>query len=93
MFVILLFPFFSEDVGAWLKMTDQGDSIMAISSYAGANSRKRDAEAAKEAAKSTFASSTSSAALPPLASLSRLAAPSLAPLQERINHLLWHIIS
>ena len=65
-------------------MTDQGDSIMAISSYAGTNSRKRDAEAA-EAAKSTFAPSTS-AALPPLASLSRLAAPSLAPLQERINH-------
>ena len=62
-------------------MTDQGDSIMAISSYAGTNSRKRDAAAAAEAAKSTFAPA-SSAALPPLASLSRLAAPSLAPLQD-----------
>ena len=66
----------SDEVGAWLKMTDQGDSIMAISSYAGANSgrnsKKKDAASFDPAA---------SAALPPLAALSRLAAPSMAPLQ------------
>ena len=68
-------------------MTDQGDSIMAISSYAGTNSRKRDAVAAEAAAKSTFAASASSSTslLPPLASLSRLAAPSLSPLQVRYS--------
>ena len=55
-------------------MTDQGDSIMAISSYAGANSRRKKDEAA------SF-DPAASAALPPLAALSRLAAPSMAPLQ------------
>ena len=70
-------------------MTDQGDSIMAISSYAGTNSRRRDAAAA-EASKSKFAPA-SSTALPPLASLSRLAAPSLAPLQVG-NPILFFVI-
>ncbi len=60
---------YSEEVGAWLKMTDHSNPVMAISSYAGASSNKSGRDGVSDARSH------------PLAALSKQA-PSLAPLQD-----------